>query len=145
MSNRDTKRRVKGIPRSATMKPKHEVGANLSRPDPTQTTEDAVAVALRRWAEFRLAVVGHLIFCDVERGKLHAELKLLSEKKWKHPITGRIVIFSYPTIERWYRIILNNPGARLRASRRSNLVLRFISSHTYFSSRELQMLSFGIA
>lgn len=78
-------------------------------------------MALHRWAEFRLAVVGHLIFCDVERGKLHAELKLLSEKKWKHPITGRPVIFGCSTIQRWYYTILNNPGARLRASRRSNL------------------------
>jgi hypothetical protein len=39
-------------------------------------------------AEFRLSVVGHLVVRDLERGQLAAELKSLSAKKWKHPITG---------------------------------------------------------
>jgi transposase len=73
-----------------------------------------MAVNSIRWAEFRLAVVGHLIVCDVERGELRAELKSLSAKKWKHPISGKRVIFSYPTIERWYYSLLKNPEARLR-------------------------------
>ena len=106
---------VEGGPRSATSRSKRRVGAKPSRPDQAQTTEDAVAVASLRWAEFRFAVVGHLIFCDVERGKLRAELKLLSAKKWKHPISGRWVIFGHSTIERWYYIVLNNPEAPLRA------------------------------
>src|SRR5262249_32058873 len=47
--------------------------------------------------------------------KLAAELRSLSDRKWKHPITGRRVTFSYPTIERWYYITLNNQEAPLRA------------------------------
>jgi hypothetical protein len=62
--------------------------------------------AARRWAEFRLMVVGHLLVCEIERGQLRAELKSLSEKKWKHPISGRRVIFGYSTIERWYYKVL---------------------------------------
>jgi len=74
-----------------------------------------VAETSRLWAEFRLAVVGHLVVGDLDRGQLGVELKSLSAKKWKHPITGTRVTFGYSTIERWYYIVLNNPKARLRA------------------------------
>ena len=74
-----------------------------------------MAETSRLWAEFRLAVVGHLVVGDLDRGQLGAELKSLSAKKWKHPITGTRVTFGYSTIERWYYIVLNNPKARLRA------------------------------
>ena len=115
MDNRDTKLNVGRTPRSATTRQGRRVLAKPSRPDQPQATADAVAVDSICWAEFRLAVVGHLIFCDVERGKLRAELKSLSANKWKHPISGKRVIFSYPTIERWYYSLLKNPEARLRA------------------------------
>jgi hypothetical protein len=74
-----------------------------------------VAETSRLWAEFRLAVVGHLVVGDLDRGQLGAELKSLSAKKWKHPITGKRVTFSYSTIQHWYYVALNNPKARLRA------------------------------
>jgi len=74
-----------------------------------------VAETTRLWAEFRLSVVGHLVVGDLDRGQLAAELKSLSAKKWKHPITGRPVTFGYSTIEHWYYIVLNNPKARLHA------------------------------
>ena len=74
-----------------------------------------MAETSRLWAEFRLAVVGHLVVGDLDRGQLGVELKSLSAKKWKHPITGMRVTFGYSTIERWYYIVLNNPKARLRA------------------------------
>ena len=74
-----------------------------------------MAETSRLWAEFRLAVVGHLVVGDLDRGQLGVELKSLSAKKWKHPITGTRVTFGYSTIERWYYIVLNNPKARLRA------------------------------
>lgn len=110
---------VGGGPPSATSRPSRRAGAKLPRPGRAQTTEEeeeeAVATASRRWAEFRFAVVGHLLVCDVERGQLGAELKSLSAKNWKHPISGRRVIFGYSTIERWYYIVLKNPEAPLRA------------------------------
>jgi hypothetical protein len=79
------------------------------------TEEEAVAETSRLWAEFRLAVVGHLVVGDLDRGQLGVELKSLSAKKWKHPINGTRMTFGYSTIERWYYIVLNNPKARLRA------------------------------
>lgn len=69
----------------------------------------------RRWAEFRFAVVGHLVFSGVERGKLITELRSLAAKKWKHPISGRCVSLGFSTIERWYYIALNNPKAPIYA------------------------------
>ena len=74
-----------------------------------------MAETSRLWAEFRLAVVGHLVVGDLDRSQLGVELKSLSAKKWKHPITGTRVTFGYSTIERWSYIVLNNPKARLRA------------------------------
>jgi len=69
----------------------------------------------RRWAEFRLAVVGHLLVCELGRGQLEAELKSLSAKKWNHPISGQPAVFGYMTIQRWYYIARNNPEDRLCA------------------------------
>jgi transposase len=80
------------------------VSANL-------TDEVPVAETSHRWAEFRLSVVGSLVVGYVGRGQLSAELKSLSARKWKHPITGREVAFSYPTISRWYYIAHNQPNA----------------------------------
>ena len=92
-------------------------GAKLSNSGQAQTTEEkgAVAETSRLRAEFRLAVVGHLVVGDLDRGQLVAELKSLAAKKWNHPITGKRVTFSYSTIAHWYYVALNNPKARLRA------------------------------
>ena len=87
------------------------IDAGLPQPGQGQTTE-AGAAGSRPWAEFRLAVVGHLVVC-ADRGQLRAELKLLAAKKWKHPISGSQVTFGYSTIERWYYMVLNNPDFRL--------------------------------
>ncbi len=108
---------VGGCSRSVTMGLGRRGGAKLSNSGQTQTTdeEEAAAETSRLRAEFRLAVVGHLVVGDVQRGQLVAELKSLSAKKWKHPITGRRVTFSYSTLEHWYYVALNNPKARLRA------------------------------
>ena len=59
-------------------------GAKLLNPGETQTTDEgAEAETSRLWAELRLAVVGHLVVGDLERGQLVAELKSLSAEKWK--------------------------------------------------------------
>lgn len=102
--------------RSATPKPKRVAVRRLPHQNQSKTTaEEPITETSRRWAEFRLAVVGHLVVGEVERGQLQAELKTLSEKKWKHPITGIQVLLGYSTIERWYYIVLNSPEAPLRA------------------------------
>jgi transposase len=112
----DMKLSVGGCFRSVTMGLGRRGGAKLSNSGQTQTTEEeeAAAETSRLRAEFRLAVVGHLVVGDVERGELVAELKSLSAKKWKHPITGKRVTFGYSTIEHWYYVALNNPKVRLR-------------------------------
>ena len=55
-----------------------------------------------RWARLRFSVVGPLLAAPLERGKLRAELELLSEKLWRHPTAGSWVRFSLSTLERWY-------------------------------------------
>jgi hypothetical protein len=65
----------------------------------------------QRWAEFRFAVVGHLVFSGIDKGKLAPQLKSLSAKKWKHPISGKWITLGFSTIQRWYYIVLNNPTA----------------------------------
>lgn len=116
MGDRTKKLRVSDGPRPIDVKPRCGADTKLSRPGPAQRAEEEPgSETVRRWAEFRLAVVGQLIFSNVEYGQLKAELKSLSEKEWQHPISGKSVIFSYPTIERWYYIALSNPDAPLRA------------------------------
>lgn len=63
-----------------------------------------------RWAEFRIAVVGYLLVCELGYGQLEAEIKSLSAKKWIHPLYGQPAGFGYSTIERWYYIARNTPG-----------------------------------
>jgi hypothetical protein len=83
VSTRTTKD-IHGVPetdrsRSATMGLSRRGGAELSNSGQVQTIEEeAVAETSRLWAEFRLAVVGHLVVGDLDRGQLWAELKSLS-------------------------------------------------------------------
>jgi transposase len=94
----------------------HGARTRLWRPGQVHTAkEEAVSEASRRWAEFRLAAVGHLAFGDIKRGKVDRELRSLSARQWKHPISGSCVRFGYSTIQRWYYTVLNNPKAPLRA------------------------------
>jgi len=54
------------------------------------------------WARFRFSIVGPLLSCPPESGELKALLEALSQKQWRHPITGNAVSFSVSTLERWY-------------------------------------------
>lgn len=54
------------------------------------------------WARFRFSVVGSLLSAPPARGELKAAIRLLAEKTWTHPVTGRNVRFAAVTIERWY-------------------------------------------
>ncbi|MFQ5720630.1 MAG: DDE-type integrase/transposase/recombinase [Acidobacteriota bacterium] len=53
------------------------------------------------WARFRFSVVGPLLAAPPKPGELRAELLQLSQKTWRHPLTGEPVHFSLSTIERW--------------------------------------------
>ena len=54
------------------------------------------------WAHFRFSVVGSLLSSPPARGALKTAIRFLADKTWCHPITGRDVLFSAVTIERWY-------------------------------------------
>ena len=54
------------------------------------------------WAHFRFSVVGPLLSAPPARGELKAAIAQLSQKSWRHPVTGEPARFSRATIERWY-------------------------------------------
>ena len=56
----------------------------------------------QRWAEFRFSVIGGLLASPPSKGDLQMEIKNLSQKKWKHPISGELTLFGFSTIEGWY-------------------------------------------
>lgn len=56
----------------------------------------------RSWAHLRFAVVGQLLASPPAPGTLEAALRALSEKLWRHPVTGKEVRFGVSTIERWF-------------------------------------------
>ena len=88
---------VRRGPKSAIAHWRHSAYAKPSQTERESTEE--VAAGPCAWAEFRLSVIGHLIAC-VDHGQIRTELNALSAKKWKHPITGEQVSFSFSTIER---------------------------------------------
>lgn len=54
------------------------------------------------WARFRFSVVGPLLSAPPARGALKSAIRALSEKTWRHPVSGRDVQFAAISIERWY-------------------------------------------
>ena len=52
--------------------------------------------------QFRLKIIGGLLASPPEKGDLKKQLTLLSEKPWFHPLSGELVHYSIPTLERWY-------------------------------------------
>lgn len=78
----------------------------------------------RGWAHLRFAVVGALLASPPARGRLEPALRALSEKLWRHPVTGKEVGFGVSTIERWYyraRRERSDPVAALRRKVRRDL------------------------
>lgn len=55
-----------------------------------------------RWARFRFSIIGPLLSAPPDNGDLKTALEALSKKQWRDPITGNPVLFSVPTLERWY-------------------------------------------
>jgi transposase InsO family protein len=54
------------------------------------------------WAHLRFSVVGPLLSSPPPPGQLKAAITALSDKSWRHPVTGEPVRFAFSTIERWY-------------------------------------------
>ena len=73
-----------------------------------------------RWAEFRFGVVGQLLSSPPARGSLRAALRELSDRTWKHPVTGEPARYGVATIERWYYCSLRERGSVVQALQRKS-------------------------
>jgi putative transposase len=57
----------------------------------------------QRWAHFRFSVIGRLLSCPPEKGKLQRAIAQLGQKAYQHPIeSSRQISIGASTIERWY-------------------------------------------
>jgi transposase InsO family protein len=76
-----------------------------------------------RWARLRFSVIGPLMAAPPAAGQLHAALRTLSAKFWRHPISGLDVRFGVSTLERWYYAArcAADPVAALRNRLRGNI------------------------
>ena len=78
----------------------------------------------RLWAEFRYSVIGHLLAAPPGKGELAPQLRLLAQKQWRHPLSGKDKVFKFSTIEGWYYAARNaraDPVGRLRSKTRNDL------------------------
>jgi transposase InsO family protein len=75
-----------------------------------------------RWARLRFSIIGHLLSAPPGSGELKKTLEDLSQKQWRHPITGNPVSFSVSTIERWlyHARKKHDPVDALRSKRRND-------------------------
>lgn len=75
-----------------------------------------------RWARLRFSIIGPLLSAPPEHGQLRKRLLELSRCRWKHPVNGTGVRFSYATVERWYYIARSaqDPVLALRRVRRTD-------------------------
>jgi putative transposase len=69
--------------------------------------------ARKRWALFRLSVVGPLLASPPSPGELAAQLAALAATSWQHPTQPRTVRFGLTTIESWYYAAKNAPDPLL--------------------------------
>lgn len=74
-------------------------------------------------ARFRFSVIGALLSAPPDSGELRAALDALSERTWKHPITGVPTRYGFSTIQRWYYTARDaaNPVKALRRSVRKDV------------------------
>jgi transposase InsO family protein len=57
----------------------------------------------QRWAQFRFSVIGELLSCPPEKGRLQQTIARLARKHYQHPTdTNRRIGIGASTIERWY-------------------------------------------
>jgi len=76
-----------------------------------------------RWAQLRFSVIGQLLADPPVKGTLLAEIRKLSQRAWRHPVTGEPVRFGSSTIQRWFYKALRertDPVAVLRRKPRQD-------------------------
>ena len=62
-----------------------------------------------RWARLRFAIIGPLLAAPPPPRALHAALRALAAKTWRHPVSGLDVHFGVSTLERWYYAARRKP------------------------------------
>jgi len=55
-----------------------------------------------RIGQFRLKIIGSLLASPPEKGALKEQFDELAKKPWLHPLSGEMIHYSIPTLERWY-------------------------------------------
>ena len=59
--------------------------------------------SINEWAYFRFSIIGSLLASPpTTRGELKTRLQELATAAWIHPKTGKVIQFSYSSLERWY-------------------------------------------
>lgn len=68
------------------------------------------------WAQFRFAVIAHLLIDPPAKGELQSRLRTLAAAEYQHPLTGVPLRLGFSTIERWYYAALHTdlPSQALR-------------------------------
>ena len=56
----------------------------------------------QRWAQFRFAIVAPLLISPPDPSQLSDRLLQLTQRAWRHPVSGETVQFGFSTIERWF-------------------------------------------
>jgi len=62
-------------------------------------TDSASPRSSERRAHLRFSIIGSLLAAPPAAGQLKAEIEILAEKTWLHPVTGKSCRFAFSTIE----------------------------------------------
>ena len=88
------------------------------------TADDESAPQSKR-ARFHFSLVGQLLSRPPQARGLRAAIEELARQKWTDPVSGEVVQFTFPTLERWYYSARNakDPVGTLRRKVRKDLGL----------------------
>ncbi len=69
-----------------------------------------------RWARLRFSIIGPLLSAPPPQGQLRKAIEVLAQTRWRHPVKGTAIHFSFSTIERWFYAAhkAHDPVAALR-------------------------------
>jgi len=95
----------------------------------------------QRWAQFRFSVIGELLSCPPDKGRLQEAIDRLARKNYQHPIDPkRRMHIGRSTIERWYYKAKDvaDPIAALGRKIRSDAGIRWSMSQTLLAAIKAQ-------
>lgn len=95
----------------------------------------------QQWAQFRFSVIGELLSCPPDKGRLQKAVDRLARKTYQHPIDPtRQIRIGRSTIERWYYKAKSaaDPIAALGRKIRSDAGIRWSMSETLLAALQSQ-------